>query len=377
MASATLESAIDAVIIIDTENKVVFFNRSAERLWGYAAEEVIGKNVKMLVPVEHQPVHDRYVDSNRTSGQDKIVGSSRDLQLFRKDGSACSVSLALSKMKVGKSYAYAAFVRNITEEYEALDQLLSQVSVGADNVMTGCSEMGKAVMRVSEGATQQASAAQEASASIEQMTANIRQCADNATQTEKIAALSLDKAKASAAIVQEAVAAMKTIAEKITIIQEIARQTDLLALNAAVEAARAGTHGRGFAIVAAEVRRLAERSQIAADEIVALSRATAETSSKAGEELSNLVPEIQRTSDLVQEISAATQEQRIGSEQINSAIGELDQVIQANASAAQEAASTTTMLTESADGLSSLISGFRDPDGNIVRKSEERRAHVA
>ncbi|SMX27480.1 Methyl-accepting chemotaxis protein II [Pelagimonas phthalicica] len=370
MAMATLENAIDSVVVIDTDNRVVFFNRAAENLWGYSAEEVLGNNVKMLVPVEHQSRHDGYLEKNRTTERDTIVGSSRDLQLVRKDGTEVSVSLALSKMRIGKSWGYAAFVRNISEEYESLDRLLGQVSVNSDNVLTGCTELGDAVSKVSEGATQQAAAAQEASASMEQMTANIRQSADNAAQTEKIAVHSLEQARNSSAIVQDAVDAMKTIAEKINIIQEIARQTDLLALNAAVEAARAGTHGRGFAIVAAEVRRLAERSQVAADEIVALSKSTAEKSSKAGEELDTLVPEIQRTADLVQEISAATQEQRIGSEQINTAISELDRVIQANASASQEAAATTQMLSDSAEALNGLISSFRDEDGNIVRKEE-------
>ncbi|MAC77097.1 MAG: hypothetical protein CML66_03445 [Rhodobacteraceae bacterium] len=377
MALATLESAIDAVVVIDTSNRVIFFNAAAEELWGYRREEVMGHNVKMLVPREHQPPHDNYVETNRRTGNDKIVGSSRDLQLYRKDGTEVSVSLALSKMKVGGSWAYAAFVRNISQEYAALESLLGQVSFSADNVLSGCTDLSAAVTRVSEGATEQASAAQEASSSMEQMTANIRQNAENASQTEKIATRSLQQARASADIVQEAVEAMKTIAEKINIIQEIARQTDLLALNAAVEAARAGSHGRGFAIVAAEVRRLAERSQVAADEIVALSRSTAETSGKAGEELTSLVPEIQRTADLVQEISAATQEQRIGSEQINSAISELDRVIQANAAAAQKAAGTTSMLTESAEALRDLIDGFRDEDGNLVRTTDPSEARAA
>ncbi|MCT4557596.1 MAG: methyl-accepting chemotaxis protein [Pelagimonas sp.] len=371
MAIATLENAIDAVVVIDTENHVIFFNAAAERLWGYRAQEVLGKNVKMLVPSEHQAPHDSYVENNRTTQNDKIVGSSRDLKLVRKDGDEVSVSLALSKMKVGNSWGYAAFVRNITEEYDALDGLLTEVSVSSDNVRTGCSELTEAVEKVSEGATHQAAAAQEASASMEQMTANIRQSAENAAQTEKIATRSLQQAQASAEIVDEAVQAMQTIAEKITIIQEIARQTDLLALNAAVEAARAGSHGRGFAIVAAEVRRLAERSQIAADEIVALSKSTAETSGKAGDELETLVPEIQRTADLVQEISAATQEQSIGSEQINTAISELDRVIQANAAASQEAAATTQMLSDSASKLGALIDGFRDEEGNLVRKNDD------
>lgn len=371
MALATLANAIDAVVVIDEKNNVIFFNGAAERLWGYQADEVLGRNVKMLVPVQFQAGHDGFLERNRTTGQDKIVGSSRDLQLVRRDGDEVSVSLALSKMKIGNSWGYAAFVRNISAEFEALDSLLSEVSVNSDNVLTGCTELTDAVGKVSEGATQQAAAAQEASASMEEMTANIRQSSENAAQTEKIATRSLEQARSSAKIVDEAVAAMKTIADKITIIQEIARQTDLLALNAAVEAARAGSHGRGFAIVAAEVRRLAERSQVAADEIVALSKSTADTSGKAGDELTALVPEIQRTADLVQEISAATREQRIGSEQINTAIGELDRVIQANAAASQEAAATTQMLSESAEKLSDLIGGFRDEDGNIVRAASD------
>lgn len=377
LALNALERAIDAVVVIDTDNSVIFFNTAAETLWGYSRDEVLGKNVRMLVPVQFQAGHDQFVNANRTTGQDRIVGASRDVKLVRKDGEEVSVSLALSKMQMGKSWAYAAFVRNISQEYEALEALLGQVSFSADNVLNGCTDLHDAVNRVSEGATQQASAAQEASSSMEEMTANIRQCADNAAQTEKIALRSLQQARNSAQIVEEAVDAMKTIAEKINIIQEIARQTDLLALNAAVEAARAGSHGRGFAIVAAEVRRLAERSQVAADEIIALSRATSDTSGKAGEELNALVPEIQRTADLVQEISAATQEQRIGSEQINSAISELDHVIQANASAAQKAASTTSMLTEGAEGLRDMIDGFRDEDGNLVRATEQGEAHAA
>ncbi len=166
---------------------------------------------------------------------------------------------------------------------------------------------------------------------MEEMAANIKQNADNAAQTEKIARQSSRDAEASGQAVNKAVGAMRTIAEKISIVQEIARQTDLLALNAAVEAARAGEHGKGFAVVASEVRKLAERSQAAAAEISTLSGETVQVATEAGEMLNRLVPDIQKTAELVSEISAACREQDIGASQINDAIQQLDKVTQQNA----------------------------------------------
>jgi len=241
---------------------------------------------------------------------------------------------------------------------EALASAISKAAQSADAVAGTSRNLNDAADQLSAGATRQAASAQQASASVEEITATIRQSTDNAVQTEKIASQSAEEARRSGEAVGKAVGAMKTIAEKITIVQEIARQTDLLALNAAVEAARAGEHGRGFAVVASEVRKLAERSQQAASEIGELSSETVEVSGDAGRMLETLVPNIQRTADLVQEIAAASREQNTGAEQINMAIRELDRVIQQNAAAAEGAASTADALALQSDGLQEMVGYF-------------------
>ncbi len=249
-----------------------------------------------------------------------------------------------------------------------LREVISNASASAAYVAESAAGMSGTAEQLSSGSTQQASAVEEASASIEEMTANIRQNADNAAQTEKIAGQSAEDAKRSGDAVGNAVRAMKTIAERINIIQEIARQTDLLALNAAVEAARAGSHGKGFAVVASEVRKLAERSQQAASEISQLSVETVEVSGEAGRMLEALVPNIQRTADLVSEISASTREQNVGAEQINQAIRELNEVIQQNASAANEASATSQELAAQSQQLTGVISYFEVTETGTVRK---------
>jgi methyl-accepting chemotaxis protein len=257
---------------------------------------------------------------------------------------------------------------------DKLREVVGNVKAAAGNVSSGSQQMSASSEQMSQGATEQASAAEEASSSMEEMVSNIRQNADNAQQTEKIAIKAAEDAKEGGRAVSETVTAMKDIAGKISIIEEIARQTNLLALNAAIEAARAGEHGKGFAVVAAEVRKLAERSQTAAGEISQLSTTSVEVAEKAGEMLSKIVPDIQKTAELVQEISAASNEQNSGAEQINKAIQQLDQVIQQNAGASEEMASTAEELSSQAGQLNNTIAFFRTVDNGeskAPRKAQE------
>ena len=255
----------------------------------------------------------------------------------------------------------------LNEMVAKLGSIVGEVTAAADNVASGSQELSSTAQQMSQGATEQAASAEEISSSMEEMASSIRQNTDNAMQTEKISIKSSVDAKEGGKAVIETVAAMKEIATKIGIIEEIARQTNLLALNAAIEAARAGEHGKGFAVVASEVRKLAERSQSAAGEISGLSSRSVAIAEQAGEMLTRMVPDIQKTSELVQEITASSKEQDTGAEQINKAIQQLDQVIQQNASASEEMASTSEELSSQAEQLQDSISFFNI--GNQARKS--------
>jgi methyl-accepting chemotaxis protein len=250
-------------------------------------------------------------------------------------------------------------MESLASMVEKLREVVMEVQSAADNVASGGQQMSATAQQMSQGASEQAASAEEVSSSMEEMASSIRHNTDNALQTEKIAVKSAADAREGGKAVAETVAAMKEIATKISIVEEIARQTNLLALNAAIEAARAGEHGKGFAVVASEVRKLAERSHTAAGEISQLSISSVAVAEQAGEMLGRMLPEIQRTAELVQEISASSREQDSGADQINKAIQQLDQVIQQNASASEQMASTTEELSSQAEQLKATIAFFR------------------
>ncbi len=264
-----------------------------------------------------------------------------------------------AELTIDSSDEIGIMARTLKGAVEKLREVVSDIRSAAGSVASGSQELSATSEQMSQGATEQAAAAEEVSSSMEEMASNIQQNADNARQTEKIAVKSAEDARAGGNAVTNTVNAMKEIADKISIIEEIARQTNLLALNAAIEAARAGEHGKGFAVVAAEVRKLAERSQTAAAEISQLSGASVEVAEKAGEMLTKIVPDIQKTAELVQEINAASSEQNAGAEQINKAIQQLDQVIQQNAAASEEMASTSEELAAQAEQLQGTMEFFK------------------
>jgi methyl-accepting chemotaxis protein len=256
---------------------------------------------------------------------------------------------------------------------KSLRTTVAEVASAASNVASGSEQMSSTAEQISQGSTEQAASAEESTSAMEEMAASIQQNADNARQTEKLSSKAAEDAKSSGQAVNQTVLAMKQVAAKISIIEEIARKTDLLALNAAVEAARAGEHGKGFAVVASEVRKLAERSQTAAAEISSLTVDGVRTAEGAGQLLAKLVPDIQKTAELVHEIAAASAEQNTGASQVNKAIQQLDQVIQQNAAASEEMASSSEELSSQAEMLQSSVGFFKLTDAPRTQQVITRR----
>ncbi|MBF0588446.1 MAG: chemotaxis protein [Magnetococcales bacterium] len=265
-------------------------------------------------------------------------------------GFSCAMDSQDEIGRMGNSLAQA--VQQINNTIVGVQGASSQIDGGSQTLSEASNNM-------SQMASEQAASIEETSAAMEEMTSNIQAIADNSHQTEKIAVKASKDAEEGGGAVTEAVRAMKEIADKISIIEDISRQTNLLALNAAIEAARAGEHGKGFAVVASEVRKLAERSQTAAGEISQLSTSSVTIAEKAGSIMGNLVPDIQKTAELIQEISASTAEQNAGIDQINKAVQSLDVNIQQNAGSAEEMASTAEEMAQQARALDDSISRFR------------------
>lgn len=264
-------------------------------------------------------------------------------------------------------------MQSLNDMVKATAKIIDEFRNASENIAAAGTEISVGSQQMSQGASQQASSTEEVTSSMEQMAANIQQNTDNAQQTEKIAINAVEGIRKGNKAVEVSVTSMKNIAEKIKIINDIAFQTNILALNAAVEAARAGDHGKGFAVVAAEVRKLAERSKVASDEIDQLSKSGVQISVEAGEQLASILPEIEKTAKLVQEISAASIEMNAGANQINSAIQQLNSVTQQNAAASEEMATSSEELSSQADTLKEVISFFKTGHETLNARKETKK----
>ena len=274
-------------------------------------------------------------------------------------------------LKIGRQDEVGRLRAAMRTMSEKMSRTIAEVIGGATALASASAQLSSTAQSLSSGTSEQAASVEETTSSLEEMSASITQNADSSRQTEEMALKGAKDARKGGQDVKDAVEAMQTIAQKISIIEEIAYQTNLLALNAAIEAARAGEHGRGFAVVATEVRKLAERSQAAAKEIGGLASSSVKVAERAGRSLVEMVPAIEKTAELVQDVTAASQEQAAGVAQVNKAMNQLDEVTQRNAAAAEELSSTAEELAAQSEALQQLMAFFRpgEPGDATMRQA--------
>ena len=281
------------------------------------------------------------------------------------------------EIEKGSKDEIGELTNNLKAMVDKLKQIVGVIISGSENIVRASNETSNTSQQLSQGANEQAASAEQVSSSIEEMVANIQQNTDNSRETEKIALKTTDSIEGANKVNKEAIASMKEIAQKINIINEIAFQTNILSLNAAVEAARAGQYGKGFAVVAAEVRKLADRSRVASNEIDEISKNGVKVSEESGVVMTEIVPEVQKTSRLVQEITAASIEQNSGADQISNAIQQLNQVIQQNASASEELAASSEELSSQAMQLKNVIGFFKVNENSSLMQMQAGNSNVA
>jgi methyl-accepting chemotaxis protein len=372
------ESVQTLLTIIDRADKAALMNYAIQDL--YPKIDPVTKNISELKDLQFNIANQEYNKSTAVYNQVRInliilMGVGVGFAIFisivlvksvrRALDNACAVVSKLSQGDLTVEFEAAGktevgvLLNDLKTMVNKFKEVISYVSAASDNIVSASRELSASSQQMSHGATEQASATEQVSSSMEQMVSSVQHNADNAKETEKIAVMVSKDALEGSEAVYKTVHSMKSIADKITIISEIARQTNILALNAAVEAARAGEQGRGFAVVAAEVRKLAEKSQASANEINELSRSSVSISERSGELLAQMVPDIQKTAKLVQDISASSLEQNLGAGQINNAILQLNQVTQQNAAASEEMAAGAEELSSQSEQLREIIAFFK------------------